>query len=190
MKTTIRVLTAAALLSSGSALAQQATAEAQQATAETADTPAPSTAAPSQMPPAPPSNPGQPPGVASAASPAPQVIAPSTSNGQWTYTRQYGWVYLPYSQSYTYVTPDGGIAYEYAYYPASGWGWVEAPWVLGFGPRPFWGYHGYGHFAWYAHPWFHAGVYRGAYGYRGGYGHVHAAAPAYGRHGFHGHGRR
>jgi hypothetical protein len=121
------------------------------------------------------------------------------ATGQWTYTSQYGWVYLPYAQNYTYVAQDGGLAYEYAWYPTWGWRWIEAPWVLGWGPRPYWGYYGYGHYAWYAHPWFHAGVYRGAYGYgyrggyggaygyrggvggyRGGYGGVHGAAPLHG----------
>ena len=180
---TLRAMTTLALLSSGTAFAQQATAPA----SETADTPAPTTAAPTQAPPAVPANPGQPPGATASAAPAPQAPAPQASaaapiSGQWSYTTQYGWVYLPYSQSYTYVNPDGTVAYEYAYYPSRGWGWVESPWVLGGGPRPYWGGYGYAHFAWYAHPWFHGGAYyRGGYGYHAGWGHpVHAAAAYHG----------
>ena len=86
--------------------------------------------------------------------------APGSAAGQWTYTSQYGWVWLPYGQRYTYVDTAGELAFSYAYYPASGWMWLASPWVLGFGPRPYWGTYGYNHFAWHARPWFHVGVYR------------------------------
>jgi|GEM_PF-3644268 len=78
--------------------------------------------------------------------------------GQWVYTQQYGWLYLPYEQSYKQVDDAAALAYEYAYYPAFGWRWVVAPWVLGFGITPYWGTFGPVHFAWYAHPWFRAGT--------------------------------
>src|SRR6266545_478148 len=52
--------------------------------------------------------------------------------GQWVYTQQYGWVWMPYASTYTYAPPDGyGTPYEYVYYPAYGWAWVVAPWVWG-----------------------------------------------------------
>jgi len=79
-------------------------------------------------------------------------------SGQWIYTSQYGWLWMPYAREYTYVSPDGGVAYEYAYYPRAGWRWVYAPWVLGWGPSPYWGYYGPRRYVWYAHPWFRVGV--------------------------------
>jgi hypothetical protein len=78
--------------------------------------------------------------------------------GQWTYTQQYGWLWMPYDQSYTQVMDDAALAYEYVYYPAFGWSWVVAPWVLGFGVAPYWGALGPGRFTWYAHPWFRVGT--------------------------------
>jgi hypothetical protein len=127
------------------------------------DAPAPVQAAPA--PPAPP-----PP-------PQPDVVrapAPAAPTGQWVYTSQYGWIWEPYGQPYTYVYEN--TAYTYAYYPAYGWRWVYSPWVVGYGPQPYWGAHGWVHFGWY-----------GAYGYRGGYHGVYYAHPgrvAYG-HGAH-----
>lgn len=91
-----------------------------------------------------------PPGVVVA---PPVVAAPVTPSGQWVYTRQYGWLYMPYAQNYTYVPPAGPPS-MFVYYPARGWRWVHAPWVLGVGPVPYWGPHGYVSFAWYARPWF------------------------------------
>ena len=81
--------------------------------------------------------------------------ADSSPTGQWVYTNPEGWVWMPYDQSYTYVTPGEDTAYSYVYYPAVGWEWISAPWVIGIGPRPYWGVYGPGRFAWYAHPWFH-----------------------------------
>jgi hypothetical protein len=78
-----------------------------------------------------------------------------TPAGQWVSTSQYGWVWLPYEQSYTYVDAGGDAAYMYVYYPAFGWRWVASPWVLGLGPEPHWGVHGRVGFVWYSHPWFH-----------------------------------
>jgi hypothetical protein len=134
--------------------------------------PAPATDAASIAiaPSAPPSTapPGLPP-AASIPEPPPQVADPPAAAevappaGQWTYTSQYGWLWLPYDQSYTYVYAGSDVSYEYAYYPAYGWRWVASPWVFGLGPAPYWGARGRVGFAWYAHPWFHSGV-----GYRGG----------------------
>ena len=92
--------------------------------------------------------------------------------GQWTYTSQYGWVWRPYAQDYTYVPVDSSGLY--AYYPASGWGWLAAPWIYGGGPRPYWSHHGVSRFAWYSRPWFRTG----GYNYSDRYGFRHA--PLYG----------
>ena len=120
---------------------------------------------------------------------------------------------MPYGQAYTYVPYDGGNPYMYVYYPAYGWRWLSAPWVYGYGPRPYWGAYGPSHFAWYSRPWFRVGYrgyvgdyhgywrgsrywghgyshvgsgYRGGYG--GGYGEHHGVyrAPGYGYGGGHG----
>lgn len=114
--------------------------------------------------------------------PPPATQPAPTATGQWVYTAQHGWIWIPYGQSYTYVTADSSLAYEYVYYPAFGWHWVLSPWVLGVGPAPFWGVHGYGRFAWHAHPWFGAHRYYGGGGYRVRAAHVGAYA-------FHGGGR-
>ena len=172
MKTTLQALVAVSFLYAGTALAQE---EGQYEDAPEA-TQAPTTGAPNQLPPAPPANPGYP-AQAQQQQQAPQAVAPppqqgvqAPASGQWTYTNQYGWVYLPYAQNYTYVAPDGGTAYTYAWYPTYGWRWIDSPWVLGWGPSPYWGSYGYSRFAWNVHPWFHVGIYRGGYGYHNGYG--------------------
>jgi hypothetical protein len=114
--------------------------------------------APSEAPPPPPANIPPPPGIATSEEPPPP--APSDSEGQWVYTGQYGWTYMPYAQPYTYVAPSGELAYTYVYGPGLGWRWALSPWVLGWGPRPWWGVRSYRRFVWYAHPWFRVGVYR------------------------------
>jgi hypothetical protein len=100
----------------------------------------------------------------------PAAPAPAVPTGQWVYTHQYGWLWIPYAQEYTYVIPNAALAYEYVFYPAFGWRWVVAPWVLGFGVAPFWGVLGPTHFIWYARPWFRVAIpyypYRGP-GWRG-----------------------
>jgi hypothetical protein len=107
-------------------------------------------AAPSEAPPPPPSAVPAPPAVSSA--PAQPVPPPPRTDGEWVYTAQYGYVWMPYGQSYTYVYGDH--ASMYVFYPHYGWRWVAAPWVLGVGPLPRWGVYGPRRFAWYAHPWF------------------------------------
>jgi hypothetical protein len=90
------------------------------------------TPSPAETPPAPPANP-------EAAPPQPLVTevqpeddaaaqAQAASSGQWVYTQQYGWVWIPYGDNYTDVPATGsGEPYEYVYYPAYGWCWVDAP---------------------------------------------------------------
>jgi len=116
-----------------------------------------------QAPPPPHAQPIEPPAAATAPRP-PAPTAPPPA-GQWVYTRQYGWLWMPYEQAYTYVVPDAATAYMFVYYPAFGWRWVVAPWVLGFGVAPYWGALGPVHFVWYARPWFRVGV--PYYPYRG-----------------------
>jgi hypothetical protein len=82
----------------------------------------------------------------------PVRIAAPPPEGQWVFTQQHGWVYMPYAQSYTYV-PAVGDPLVYVFY-GSGWRWVRAPWLVGTGPIPYWGPLGYVRFAWYARPWF------------------------------------
>jgi len=79
--------------------------------------------------------------------PPPAVAAPSTS-GQWVYTSQYGWIWMPYGSAYTYL-PASAYPDMYVYAPAWGWRWVVAPWVWGIGPRPYFGVYGFNRFVWY-----------------------------------------
>src|SRR5690242_8526365 len=144
----------------------------------------PPSAAPTDVPPVPPQQPGVPPEQQQAQAYSGQAQVPvqaqPAATGQWVYTQQYGWVWMPYGSQYTYY-PTGGGAYpsEYVYYPSYGWTWVVAPWVWGFGISPFFGVYGPSHYAWWGH--FH-GHYPGyaygryGYGWRGGY----AGRPAYG----------
>jgi len=134
---------------------------------------APSTQAPSEQPPAPPSQMPAPP----AQQPQPQAQAqvPSTA-GQWVYTQQYGWIWMPYSDTYVYSPPTGyGEPYAYVYYPTYGWLWVAAPWVWGYGPWPYFGVYGAVSFGWYGAGWwrypyhYHYAPYYGGY-YGGHYG--------------------
>jgi len=142
-----------------------------------ADEAHPSQPAPSLTPPAPPPSPPPPAAQPLEAPPAPPPAAApapvSPPPGQWVHTSQYGWLWMPYDRAYTYVATDGSVADMYVYYPAFGWRWVVAPWVIGFGPMPFWGALGPIRFAWYAHPWFRVGVpYRGWGPHFYGRGHV------------------
>jgi len=142
------------------------------------ETQAPSTRPPADLPPIPPAETPAPP-QAQAETPSQQLPA-----GQWVYTQQYGWIWMPYSDSYTYSPPSGsGEPYAYVYYPAYGWAWIAAPWMWGFGAWPFFGVYGPARYGWYAHGWWrhpaqwHYAPMRGArYGirpapvYRGGAG--------------------
>lgn len=119
--------------------------------------------------------------VAALAGPVPRGTAP---DGQWSYTVQYGWVFMPYAGQYTAV-PASGYPYMYVYDPTFGWDWLVAPWVVGIGPQPYWGSFGPTRFAWYAHSGFANRDFRGGAGARWGGGYAHA-----GGHMGMGHGRR
>jgi len=124
----------------------------------------PTVAAPAETPPAPPATPPAPPNELLNSDDMGQVQA---DEGQWVYTAQYGWVWMPYGDAYTQVSPDGTVATTYVYEPDVGWLWVLAPWVLGWGPVPYWGVPGVIHLGWHAHPWFHRGAYWGRSYYGG-----------------------
>ena len=104
--------------------------------------------------------------------------------GQWVHTAQYGWVWMPYGDDYTYAPEDGSTPSMYVYYPDFGWCWLTAPWLWGWGPMPYFGLLGPGYYGWYGRGlgrWggfaghygrFGAGFggFRGGGGYRGGGG--------------------
>jgi hypothetical protein len=95
--------------------------------------------------------PDAPPSVSIAA----PVAAGVSPDGQWVFTQQYGWIWMPFGQSYTYApTVAGGDPYMFVYYPAFGWRWIAAPWVFGIGPRPYFGVWGWHHYGWYGHGWY------------------------------------
>jgi hypothetical protein len=117
----------------------------------------PPEAAPEATPPPPP-----PPEVAPALPPSqlfapPEPTAPPQSerasvppiDGQWVYTAQYGWVWMPFAPQFIHVPPSGAPPQMFVFYPAFGWRWVVAPWVWGLGPQPYWGVHGFSHFGWW-----------------------------------------
>jgi hypothetical protein len=84
----------------------------------------------------------------------PQAATQSAPAGQWVYTQQYGWLWMPYSDAFTSVPANGyGEPYQYVYSSAAGWTWVVAPWVWGIGPWPYFGVYGPSHFGWYGHGW-------------------------------------
>src|SRR6202044_1548293 len=64
------------------------------------------------------------PGVA----PARPVTAEMASQGEWVYTAQYGWTWVPYGSTTTTV---GGQPYVYLYAPSFGWRWLASPWGVG-----------------------------------------------------------
>jgi hypothetical protein len=130
----------------------------------------PPTAPPDLQPPAPPAQPPAPP-VQSQAQAQPQIqqsaaVAPESQSGQWVYTSEYGWIWMPYGNQYTYEgTTSDPYPYSYVYYPSYGWTWLAAPWVWGWGAYPYFGLRGPMGFGWYV------GLYRSGHGwggYRGG----------------------
>jgi hypothetical protein len=102
----------------------------------------------------------------------PPAQAPA-STGQWVYTSEYGWVWMPYSSVYTYAPPDGSTPSMFVYYPDFGWCWLVAPWLWGLGPAPFFGVLGPGWYGWYGH-----GLGRW-YGYQGRYRYWGSGGRAY-----------
>jgi hypothetical protein len=129
----------------------------------------PPTPAPDMMPPAPPQQPPAPP-AQTQGQPQPQMQEPAPAvapgGGQWVYTGEYGWIWMPYGNQYTYEgSANDAYPYSYVYYPSAGWMWLAAPWVWGWGAYPYFGPRGPVGFGWYA------GLYRAGYGwggYRGG----------------------
>jgi hypothetical protein len=109
------------------------------------------------------------------------AVGQQAAPGQWVYTGQYGWVWMPYGDGYTYVPSEGGVPNMYVYYPAVGWTWVVAPWIWGWGPSPYWGIYGTVGFGWYGYgygTWYgYAGPYAGWYGRGYWYGGRWVGAP-------------
>jgi hypothetical protein len=102
------------------------------------------------------------------------LAQPAPPAGQWVYTQQYGWIWMPYGSAYTYVAPGYDYPYQYAWQVGIGWTWFAAPWVVGWGPWPFFGVAGAVGFAWYGWGWWRYPYahfpYRypyGGYGFRG-----------------------
>jgi hypothetical protein len=95
----------------------------------------------------------QPPGAPPGEVPPPPPGAP-LPDGQWVYTQQYGWVWMPFEDQFTFVPPGGaGEPLQYVFYGGYGWTWVAAPWVWGYGPGPRWGRPGPNRYAWYRNGW-------------------------------------
>jgi hypothetical protein len=137
----------------------------------------PPTPAPDLQPPAPPLQPPPPPvqtETQTQVQPEPAAGAAGATGGQWVYTAEYGWIWMPYGNQYTYEgSPNDAYPYSYAYYPSYGWMWLAAPWVWGWGAYPYFGPRGPLGFGWYV------GLHRAGYGwggYRGG-GHGWGGAP-------------
>ena len=160
----------------------------QPAPPDQAEAPVPQQQQPNMQPPPPPAVPPSVP--VQRAQPAP-VQAAQGGTGQWVYTQQYGWTWMPYGDQYVY-TPEasvGGYPYEYVYTPSWGWSWLAGPWVWGYGPGIYFSIGRPWYFGWYHHPHFvgrgaigrgfvHGG-FRGGFrgpafrgGFRGGVGHV------------------
>jgi len=78
---------------------------------------------------------------------APAGEAPSSSqwvrsypDGQWVYTSDYGWVWIPAGAT---SSEADGLPYAYLYTPHIGWTWYLSPWG--------WGAYSFG--LWVTHPW-------------------------------------
>jgi hypothetical protein len=179
------IVVCASLAGAGAVHAQEATPQGSlaEATVDPPEPVQPSTPVPSTVPPAPPQQPPPPPqSEAQQQAQAPAQVAPdTTATGQWVYTTQYGWVFMPYGDQYTYEgTADDVYPYSYVYYPDYGWLWLASPWVWGWGPYPFFGVWGPWHYGWY-HGLYHSGW--GWGGYRGGGPWHNYARPLPGTHG-------
>lgn len=105
----------------------------------------PDTAAPRDTPPPPPPPSARPKPPADLERERPRA----EEGGQWVYTDQYGWVWMPYGEGFTHLPASGGTPHMYLYYPEVGWTWVLAPWLWGWGPRPYFGVLGPRYFGWW-----------------------------------------
>jgi hypothetical protein len=92
---------------------------------------------PVQQPPAPPAPP--------APAPPPPPAARRIAAGQWVYSDESGWMWVPAGASPSYVD---GVPYVYLYTRTHGWTWYVSPW----GPSRF--YKGaWVHRAWHPRGW-------------------------------------
>jgi hypothetical protein len=112
--------------------------------------------------------PTQPPPPAPRQIPAPPLAsadppAQPAATGQWVYTDQYGWVWMPYGDRYVHVVPGDDPPDMYLYDPPYGWCWVSAPWIWGCGPLPFFGGLGWGRFGWWGNGYGHWGGFAARY---------------------------
>jgi hypothetical protein len=82
-------------------------------------------------------------------SPASAVVqaGPVVAGGEWAFTSQYGWVYMPYDSRY--VVAYASRPYAYVYCSGFGWRWLAAPWVVGSGPYPYFAGRGPFTYDWY-----------------------------------------
>jgi hypothetical protein len=90
-----------------------------------------------------------------------------SGDGQWVFTSQYGWVFMPYGDQYVDRGEDASVEapFAFVYGPGNGWEWVAAPWLWGWGTYPYFGTVGPSRLGWYR--WLYDGGY-GWGGYRGG----------------------
>jgi hypothetical protein len=123
----------------------------------------PPTPPPSDPPPAPRQIPDPPSGHGDAQGATP---------GQWVYTEQYGWVWMPYGDPYTHVPSGGDPPVMYVYLPTDGWCWVDAPWIWGWGVAPYFGLRGPARYRWWGNGYGRWNGYSGRYRTWGGRGQV------------------
>src|SRR5450631_4408355 len=103
----LTTLSTAPLMAAGNAFAQAPANPDAQAPAPVE----PDTQAPSSPPPPPPAALPKPP----ADQPQGSAQQKPAADGQWVYTQQYGWVWMPYGDKYTHVPPDGSTPNMYVY---------------------------------------------------------------------------
>jgi hypothetical protein len=77
------------------------------------------------------------------------VVQQAAPAGQWVFTSQYGWVWMPHGNSFTFLPANGATPNMFVFYPAVGWSWVVAPWVWGWGAMPWFGFAGWGGYPWW-----------------------------------------
>jgi hypothetical protein len=115
------------------------------------------------------------------------VVQQAPPAGQWVFTSQYGWVWMPHGNSFTFLPANGAAPNMFVFYPAVGWSWVVAPWVWGWGAMPWFGFAGWGGYPWwgsgfgrwygFARPYAYAGWNGGRYWHGGQWHGVGGARP-------------